>query len=141
MPRLAEEEELSGTREDTRQSPPSLPPTPLFLTAEQTKRRHIISSLVHSENNYLASLDRLVGEYKGPLEQSSPPILSQAKVDTLFHRLEQILSCHLEFRVALTEAVQMWDKVSITVWPQSGLGLLSVFLGRENRRRLRVLFF
>ena len=48
-----------------------------FLAAEQTKRRHIICSLVHSENNYLASLDRLVGEYK----------------------LEQ-------FRGALTEAVQ-----------------------------------
>ena len=110
MPRLAEEEEMPGTREDTRQSPPSLPPTPLFLTAEQTKRRHILSSLVHSENNYLASLDRLVGEYKVPLEQSSPPILSQAKVETLFHRLEQILTSHLEFRVALTEAVQMWDK-------------------------------
>ena len=106
MPRLAEEEEMPGTREDTRQSPPSLPPTPLFLTAEQTKRRHILSSLVHSENNYLASLDRLVGEYKVPLEQSSPPILSQAKVETLFYRLEQILASHLQFRGALTEAVQ-----------------------------------
>ena len=55
-----------------------------FLAAEQTKRRHIICSLVHSENNYLASLDRLVGEYK----------------------LEQILASHLQFRGALTEAVQ-----------------------------------
>ena len=60
-----------------------------FLAAEQTKRRHIICSLVHSENNYLASLDRLVGEYK----------------------LEQILASHLQFRGALTEAVQSWDQV------------------------------
>ena len=127
MPRLAEEEEVSGTREATRQSPPSLPPIPLFLTAEQTKRRHIISSLVHSENNYLASLDRLVGEYKGALEQSSPPILSQAKVDTLFHRLEQILTCHLEFRVALSEAVQMWDKVSVTPRPATILDYSEYF--------------
>ena len=109
MPRVAEEEEGPGQKED-RQSPPSLPPTPLFLTAEQTKRRHIVSSLVHSENNYLASLDRLVGDYKLPLEQSSPPILSQAKVDTLFHRVEQIQAYHLQFRVALKEAVQRWDK-------------------------------
>ena len=110
MPRVAEEEEGPGQKEDARQSPPSLPPTPLFLTAEQTKRRHIVSSLVHSENNYLASLDRLVGDYKLPLEQSSPPILSQAKVDTLFHRVEQIQAYHLQFRVALKEAVQRWDK-------------------------------
>ena len=82
-----------------------------FLAAELTKRRHIICSLVHSENNYLASLDRLVGEYKLPLEQSSPPILSQAKVETLFYRLEQILASHLQFRGALTEAVQSWDQV------------------------------
>merc|ERR1719445_661046 len=111
MPRLPEEDE--GCRDEPMLDlppTPSLPPCPLFLTGEQTKRRHIITNLVHSENNYLASLDRLVGEYKGPLEQSSPPILSQAKVDTLFHRLEQILASHLEFRVALTEAVQMWDK-------------------------------
>ena len=114
MPRVAEEDEAgAGSKDDSKlQSAPSLPPPPMFLTAEQTKRRHIISSLVISENNYLASLDRLVGEYKVPLEQSSPPILSQAKVDTLFHRLEQILASHLEFRVALTEAVKMWDKVS-----------------------------
>ena len=121
MPRVAEEEESGDSRDSKeregrqgrqgRLSPPSLPPAPLFLTAEQTKRRHIICSLVHSENNYLASLDRLVGEYKLPLEQSSPPILSQAKVETLFYRLEQILASHLQFRGALTEAVQSWDQV------------------------------
>ena len=83
----------------------------MFLTAEQTKRRHIINSLVHSENNYLASLRRLVHDYKQPLEESNPPILSQAKVDILFHKLEAILDCHSQFREALTKAVPMWDKV------------------------------
>ena len=112
MPRLAEEDEgILGTKEDLRICPPSLPPTPLYLTAEQTKRRHIINSLVHSENNYVTTLKRLVNDYKVPLEESNPPILSQAKVDILFHRVKAILQCHTQFRSALATAVQMWDKV------------------------------
>ena len=112
MPRLAEEDEgVLGTKEDLRSCPPSLPPTPLYLTAEQTKRRHIVNSLVHSENNYLTTLKRLVNDYKVPLEESSPPVLSQAKVDILFHRVKDILHCHTQFRTALTAAVQKWDKV------------------------------
>ena len=43
MPRVAEEEEAMLELPPT----PSLPPSPLFLTAEQTKRRHIITNLVH----------------------------------------------------------------------------------------------
>jgi hypothetical protein len=65
MPRLAEEEEQMlggpGNAPPTRrQQPPTLPPMPSGLTPEQLKRRHIVASLVHSENNYVASLQRLV---------------------------------------------------------------------------------
>ena len=47
MPRVAEEDEGS-LDELMLDLPPtqSLPPSPLFLTAEQTKRRHIITNLV-----------------------------------------------------------------------------------------------
>ena len=66
MPRVAEEEEqmLGGQQQPTtgmaRQQPPSLPLAPSGLGLEQLKRRHIVASLVHSENNYVASLQRLV---------------------------------------------------------------------------------
>ncbi len=78
MPRLAEEEEQmlnsnggsassssSGGRFGShkvtpRVPPPQLPLSPTALTPEQQKRRHIIASLVHSENNYVATLQRLV---------------------------------------------------------------------------------
>ena len=43
-----------------RHQPPSLPPIPSGLTAAQIKRRHIVASIVHSENNYVATLHRLV---------------------------------------------------------------------------------
>ena len=43
-----------------RHQPPALPPMPQGLTPEQIKRRHIITSIVHSENNYVATLQRLV---------------------------------------------------------------------------------
>ena len=116
MPRLAEEDDEGGVKDDKTSPVPCLPPTPRFLTPEQTKRRHIVNSLVASENNYLSSLRRLVRDYKVPLEESSPPILSQAKVDILFHKLDAILGCHQQFRVALAEAVLQWDKVSVCNW-------------------------
>ncbi|TRY79106.1 hypothetical protein TCAL_02839 [Tigriopus californicus] len=115
MPRLAEEEEqmLGGSlppNAAARKSlPPILQPTPPNLTPEQQKRRHIVASLVHSENNYVATLQRLVNDYKKPLEESHPPILSQQKVQTLFHRVPEILQCHLLFRIALSEAIKNWD--------------------------------
>jgi len=111
MPRVAEEDE--GSRDELMLDLPptqSLPPSPLFLTAEQTKRRHIITNLVLSENNYVSSLQRLVTEYRKPLEETQPPILSQAKVATLFHGLASILSCHMRLRAALNNAIAKWDK-------------------------------
>ena len=45
-------------------------------------------------------------DYKRPLEESSPPILSSSKVDILFHRVPEILQCHLLFRIALSEAIR-----------------------------------
>ncbi len=90
--------------------PPALPPAPTNLTSAQLKRRHIISSLVHSENNYVASLQRLVNDYKKPLEDSNPPIVSSSKVSIMFHRVPDILQCHTLFRIALSEAIKNWDK-------------------------------
>eukprot|EP00095_Tigriopus_kingsejongensis_P003352 maker-scaffold787_size97196-snap-gene-0.12 protein:Tk03352 transcript:maker-scaffold787_size97196-snap-gene-0.12-mRNA-1 annotation:"rho guanine nucleotide exchange factor 10" len=115
MPRLAEEEEqmLGGhlpPHSSARKSiPPLLPSLPPNLAPEQQKRRHIVASLVHSENNYVATLQRLVNDYKKPLEESHPPILSQPKVQTLFHKVPEILQCHLLFRIALSEAIKNWD--------------------------------
>lgn len=43
-----------------RQVPPTLPPAPPNLTPQQLKRRHIIAAIVHSENSYVATLQRLV---------------------------------------------------------------------------------
>ena len=90
---------ISGGPIPTRRSqPPILPPAPTNLSSAQLKRRHIISSLVLSENNYVASLQRLVNDYKKPLEESNPPILSSSKVSILFHRVPEILQCHTVFR-------------------------------------------
>ena len=93
MPRVSEEEEqmlgggvnptlsaMSG-RAGARDQPPSLPlPPPSGLGPEELKRRHIVNSLVQSENNYVSSLQRLSNDYKRHLEEANPPILSQAKV-------------------------------------------------------------
>ena len=81
MPCVTEEDEqmLGGPLPTRRYQPPTLPPAPPNLTSAQMKRRYIVQSLVHSENNYVASLQRLVNDYKKPLEESNPPILSSSQ--------------------------------------------------------------
>ncbi|XP_023013689.1 uncharacterized protein isoform X3 [Leptinotarsa decemlineata] len=116
MPQLPEVEEETGfhfpscTSSQRRQLPPSLPQPPPDLTPLQLKRRMIVAAIVHSENSYIATLQRLVNDYKKPLEESNPPVLSSSKIQTLFHRLPEILQCHTLFRIALAECVRNWDR-------------------------------
>lgn len=66
MPLLPEVDEEAmggfggGTLQQRRQVPPSLPPPPPNLTPQQLKRRMIVAAIVHSENSYVATLQRLV---------------------------------------------------------------------------------
>ncbi|XP_055914281.1 rho guanine nucleotide exchange factor 10 isoform X2 [Eupeodes corollae] len=101
----------NGTaRTHTRLITPMLPPAPQGLSQQQLKRRHIVAAIVHSENSYVATLQRLVNDYKKPLEESSPPVLSSSKISTLFHRLPDILQSHKVFRITLAECVRNWDR-------------------------------
>ncbi|KAI1301843.1 Rho guanine nucleotide exchange factor 10 [Halotydeus destructor] len=95
-----------------KQRPPiSLPDIPpQGLTSEQLKRRYVLSSIVESENSYISSLHRLINDYKKPLEEATPPILSQNKINIIFYRLEQILQCHAIFGIALNQCVREWDE-------------------------------
>lgn len=52
--------QLSQAKLDRRSTPLVLPAAPSNLTQSQLKRRHIISAIVHSENSYVSSLQRLV---------------------------------------------------------------------------------
>lgn len=87
---------------------PEIPPQ--GLTQEQLKRRYIIGSIVDSENSYINSLQRIISEYKKPLEEANPSILSQNKINLIFYRLEQILQCHTIFGIALSQCVKEWDE-------------------------------
>lgn len=110
LPEVEEEAFPNCTFQQRRQLPPTLPPPPINLTQQQLKRRMIVAAIVHSENSYVATLQRLVNDYKKPLEESVPPILSGSKIITLFHRLPEILQCHTLFRIALAESVRNWDR-------------------------------
>lgn len=49
---------LKGER--SYQMPPALPAAPAGLDEQQIKRRHIVAAIIHSENSYVATLQRLV---------------------------------------------------------------------------------
>ncbi|XP_064072660.1 rho guanine nucleotide exchange factor 10 isoform X4 [Vanessa tameamea] len=114
MPKLPELEEdmfsCGGEVRGGRVPPPSLGPPPDNLTPVQLRRRHVVAAIIHSENSYVSTLQRLINDYKKPLEESSPAILNASKVQTLFHRLPDILQCHLHFRTALADCARTWDR-------------------------------
>ncbi|XP_064461059.1 rho guanine nucleotide exchange factor 10-like isoform X2 [Ornithodoros turicata] len=107
---LSEDEGYVDIKVPKKQRPPlTLPAMPPGLTSEQMKRRLIVNNIVESENSYVGSLQRLISDFKRPLLQSQPPLLSQRKIDIMFFRLEEILQCHTLFGIALTQCVWEWD--------------------------------
>ncbi|XP_015790533.1 rho guanine nucleotide exchange factor 10-like [Tetranychus urticae] len=113
-PTLSNEEESAymDVKLSKRQRPPLCLPyiPPSGLTQEQIKRRYIVGSIVDSENSYINSLHRLIDEFKKPMEEATPPILSQNKINIIFYRVEQILQCHTIFGIALSQCVREWDE-------------------------------
>lgn len=108
---LSEDEGYADAKAPKKQRPPlTLPAVPPGLTPEQMKRRLIVNNIVESENSYVGSLQRLICDFKRPLVNSQPPLVSQRKVDTMFFRLEEILQCHTLFGIALTQCIWEWDE-------------------------------
>ena len=66
------------------------------------KRRLIVAAILRIENGYTATLGRLVADYKRPLEAAALSIISRTKIQTLFHRLAEILHYITFFVLRLT---------------------------------------
>ncbi|XP_077998334.1 rho guanine nucleotide exchange factor 10-like [Glandiceps talaboti] len=96
---------------DRRHPPPQLPPAPEGLSKEDNLRRHIVQSIIDSENSYVKTLTRLIQDYEKPLLDSSPPILEREKVDVIFKQVRAIHQCHSIFQIALAAKVKEWDAV------------------------------
>ncbi|XP_018428706.1 PREDICTED: rho guanine nucleotide exchange factor 10-like protein [Nanorana parkeri] len=100
--------EVSGL--DLELNPPSeLGPMPEGLSAQQVLRRHILTSIVHSERSYVESLKRVLQDYRYPLLEMEPKLLSARKCQVVFSRVKEILHCHSVFQIALASRVAEWD--------------------------------
>ncbi|KFQ08302.1 Rho guanine nucleotide exchange factor 10-like, partial [Leptosomus discolor] len=77
----------------------------------QVVRRHILDSIVQSERSYVESLKRLLQDYRNPLMEMEPKVLSARKCQVVFFRLKEILQCHSMFQIALASRVAVWDSV------------------------------
>ncbi|KAK7128834.1 hypothetical protein R3I94_017160 [Phoxinus phoxinus] len=100
---------LDVTVSELKHPPPQLSPMPEGLSGQQIVRRHILGSIIQSERSYLDSLKRILLEYKKPLMEAEPRILSLRKIQPIFYRLKEILQCHSMFQIALASRVAEWD--------------------------------
>ncbi|NXK46300.1 ARGAL protein, partial [Chauna torquata] len=100
---------LEVTVSDMKHPPPELGPMPAGLSPQQVVRRHILGSIVQSERSYVDSLKRILQDYRNPLMEMEPKVLSARKCQVVFLRLKEILQCHSMFQIALASRVAEWD--------------------------------
>ncbi|NXC60941.1 ARGAL protein, partial [Aleadryas rufinucha] len=100
---------LEVTVSDVKHPPPELGPMPEGLSPQQVVRRHILGSIVQSERSYVDSLKRILQDYRKPLLEMEPKVLSARKCQLVFFRLKEILQCHSMFQIALASRVAEWD--------------------------------
>ncbi|XP_036900975.1 rho guanine nucleotide exchange factor 10-like protein isoform X2 [Sturnira hondurensis] len=107
------EEEDMGLLEvgvtDIKPPAPELGPMPDGLSPQQVVRRHILGSIVQSEGSYVESLKRVLQDYRNPLMEMEPKVLSLRKCQVVFFRVKEILHCHSMFQIALSSRVAEWD--------------------------------
>lgn len=107
------EEEDMGLLEvsvtDIKPAAPELGPMPDGLSPQQVVRRHILGSIVQSEGSYVESLKRILQDYRNPLLEMEPKVLSVRKCQVVFFRVKEILHCHSMFQIALSSRVAEWD--------------------------------
>uniref|UniRef100_A0A8C5N0E9 Rho guanine nucleotide exchange factor 10 like n=1 Tax=Leptobrachium leishanense TaxID=445787 RepID=A0A8C5N0E9_9ANUR len=101
--------EVSGLDLDLQPPPSELGPMPEGLSAQQVLRRHILASIVQSERSYVESLRRVLQDYRAPLLEMEPKLLSIRKCQLVFSRVKEILHCHSVFQIALASRVAEWD--------------------------------
>ncbi|XP_076717290.2 rho guanine nucleotide exchange factor 10-like protein isoform X5 [Callospermophilus lateralis] len=107
------EEEDMGLLEvsvtDIKPPAPELGPMPDGLSPQQVIRRHILGSIVQSEGSYVESLKRILQDYRDPLMETEPKVLSARKCQAVFFRVKEVLHCHSMFQIALSSRVAEWD--------------------------------
>ncbi|XP_042188991.1 rho guanine nucleotide exchange factor 10 isoform X1 [Callorhinchus milii] len=110
---LEEEEQNLFIDVECNQIEPVMTPMPEGLTQQQVVRRYILGSIVESEKNYVDALKRILEQYKKPLSEMDPKLLSERKLKMVFYRIKEILQCHCLFQMALASRMTDWDSAEM----------------------------
>ncbi|XP_055333419.1 rho guanine nucleotide exchange factor 10-like isoform X2 [Paramacrobiotus metropolitanus] len=105
--------------------PPQLPAASPNMKRDEIVRRHVLGSIIDSENSYVDSLLRLVRDYQEPLKESVPPIISAGKINSIFSKIPQILQIHLMLRTALSKLMNEWKTEKLSELGDVFVGLFS----------------
>uniref|UniRef100_A0A4W3JJT6 Rho guanine nucleotide exchange factor 10 n=1 Tax=Callorhinchus milii TaxID=7868 RepID=A0A4W3JJT6_CALMI len=111
--RYHEEEQNLFIDVECNQIEPVMTPMPEGLTQQQVVRRYILGSIVESEKNYVDALKRILEQYKKPLSEMDPKLLSERKLKMVFYRIKEILQCHCLFQMALASRMTDWDSAEM----------------------------
>lgn len=104
----------TGPQNKGSEDAPSIP-VPQRIKPRVDMRKHVMMTLVDTEQSYVESLRTLIQGYMRPLKQpDSGSIVDPLLVDEMFYQIPEILEHHEHFLDQVTECVNQWhDKQTV----------------------------
>ncbi|KAL3862085.1 hypothetical protein ACJMK2_008080 [Sinanodonta woodiana] len=90
----------------TKHPPPMLPPVPKNLNSSQEKMRHIMQSLIETEQSYVMSLEKLTFNYQNVIVGHG--ICRQDFVKRAFQKVTEIYNYHKMCQIELSDTMKNW---------------------------------
>ncbi|XP_076138119.1 rho guanine nucleotide exchange factor 17 [Alosa pseudoharengus] len=102
------------TTEPQRKTSEELSPAPLKAKPRVDMRRHVVMTLLDTEQSYVESLRTLIQGYMRPLKHpENSPLVDPSLVDEMFFQIPEILDHHEQFLDQVVSCVNDWHDKQI----------------------------